>query len=192
MPNRQALTDGQLLSIDGTSLYHEATSHVGRRSRSTRAGAPGLSHRCADCAPSCSQRGRPGTPSPPTLQCRARRRSLGHHIIGPQRSNQRDALGCAKGQIKPMLSALTERSPMRTVGAIPSSSQRATTCASASPPTGWISVKPDQGGGYVGVACEQPCWGAGFAFGVVLPQAATCALVPTRRIRRPGRCQCSS
>ena len=117
---------------------------------------------------------------------------LGHHIIGPQRSNQRDALGCAKGQIKPMLSALTERSPMRTVGAIPSSSQRATTCASVSPPTGWISVKPDQGGGYVGVACEQPCWGAGFAFGVVLPQAATCALVPTRRIRRPGRCQCSS
>ena len=52
--------------------------------------------------------------------------------------------------------------------------------------------QPDQGGGYVGVACEQPCWGAGFAFGVVLPQAATCALVPTRRIRRPGRCQCSS
>ena len=75
MPNRQALTDGQLLSIDGTSLYHEATSHVGRRSRSTRAGALGLCHRCADCAPSCSQRGRPGTPSPPTVQCRVRRRS---------------------------------------------------------------------------------------------------------------------
>jgi hypothetical protein len=67
---------------------------------------------------------------------------LGHHIIGPQRSNQRDALGCAKGQIKPMLSALTERSPMRTVGAIPSSSQRATTCASASPPTRYRSTRP--------------------------------------------------
>ncbi len=100
---------------------------------------------------------------------------LGHHIIGPQRSNQRDALGCAMVRSNPCSPRSPNARPCAPFGAIPSSSQRATTCASASPPTGWISVKPDQGGGYVGVACEQPCWGAGFAFGVVLPQAATCA-----------------
>ena len=115
---------------------------------------------------------------------------LGHHIIGPQRSNQRDALGCAKVRSNPYSPrspnarpcAPSERSPRQASAPLPVRRR----------PRRHAIGQPDQGGGYVGVACEQPCWGAGFAFGVVLPQAATCALVPTRRIRRPGRCQCSS
>ena len=132
VPNRQARADGQLLSIDGTSLYHEATSHVGRRSRSTRAGAPGLSHRCADCAPSCSQRGRPGTPSPPTVQCRVRRRSPWppHHRTAALESARR-FLGAQMVRSNPCSPRSPNARPCAPFGAIPSSSERATTCASA-------------------------------------------------------------
>ena len=100
---------------------------------------------------------------------------LGQHIvIAAQRPHQRHTLGRAERQIEPVHPALPERAPAahRWV--------RRRRRASAPPPrhrphrpTRWASVRPTNAGDGVGVAGQQPCRGAGFVLGVVLPQPAT-------------------
>ena len=97
---------------------------------------------------------------------------LGHHIIGAQRPNQRDALGCAERQIEAVHTALTECAPVRTVGCDPVvEPARHQPRVGVSP--GALGVgQTDQRRDGAGVAGQQPHRGAGFAFGVVLPQPA--------------------
>ena len=102
---------------------------------------------------------------------------LGDHIIGRSARTQRDALGCAERQIESVHTALTERASVRTVGAMPSSSQRATTSASASPPARWASVKPTNARRGAGVAGAAATPGCGFRVRSSTP--------PARRRRAP-------
>jgi len=58
---------------------------------------------------------------------------LEDHVIGAQCAYKRDALGCAEGQIEPVHTARSPKGrPYAPLGVTPSSSQRATTSASAS------------------------------------------------------------
>ena len=118
---------------------------------------------------------------------------LGHHIIGPQRSNQRDALGCANGQIKPMLSALTERSPMRTVRSDPLvKPARHYLCVGV--PADRLDIGQTRPRRRLrGCRLRAAMLGCGFRVRSSTPPSRHLrALGPARRIRRPGRCQCSS
>ena len=81
---------------------------------------------------------------------------LSHHIIGEQRANERDALGCTQRQIEPVHTALTERAPMRTVrrDAVvePTGHQLRIGVT-----TGALSIgQPHQGRNGVGVTGQQP------------------------------------
>jgi hypothetical protein len=71
--------------------------------------------------------------------------------------------------------------PRAPLGAIPSSSQRAT--GPRQPLPGVLNVgQADEPGDRLGVADQEPSRGAGFAFGVVLPQPATSPRPITRRL----------
>jgi hypothetical protein len=108
---------------------------------------------------------------------------LGHHVIGAQCPDERHTLGCAERQVEPVHAALPEGAPLRTDGSDavvePAGHQFRISLSAGALHIGQAHQSADG----VGVAGQQPCGGAGFMFGVVLPQPPTRA----RQITAGGR-----
>jgi hypothetical protein len=97
---------------------------------------------------------------------------LGYHIVGPERPNERDALRRAESQIKTMHAAFAEHAPVCTIGRDPVVEPTGDQLRVSFPARALSIGQTDQPGNGVSVAGQQPNRGAGFAFGVVLPQPA--------------------
>lgn len=99
--------------------------------------------------------------------------SLRHHVVGLQRTDDRDALRGTERQIEPMHPLLAQRTAVGAVGGDPVIEPARHHIRVGDPTRALRIGQPHQPGHDAGVPGAQPRWGPGVVRGVVLPQTTT-------------------